>query len=455
MQAHCKERWVDVFVTKSDTLIDEQEYSFDDQFVCSVQSVRIDPTNPNHAIVVPTSSDWIMPTWSSEYENTSPALYPHGHIQSTYPYSKNDFKAFHDIEVGDLIRVGSTPTVGHTDYLTVVEKVEVDRVYNGTAADLPISRYTSSLTYLSDANSFWHGVTGVSLQAPQNGSAISGYTAGIKVTMMSASESFNPAVSAGSPTLHAFGLSVEISVDSNGGITSATIRQRGHLYRVGDYVRIVQNDIPELSQAQLLVTEVLEHEDTILTTADKTGVNTDVGLGGNEGLLTGPVENIVILDGGSGYTNGEDLGVFGHGYWVPASSTRVNNGPLLASAGANLELTLTVVAGSVKSAAIKTPGTGYFAGEIVRVGLNQLGEAYSNTWAEVLIATVGNSYYDFTRSNRKNGIAHYALRLNHTIDCTTMPVIYCWRAWGAFFWARCSNKCSNSFENEFFRIGSC
>ena len=126
--AGCTERWIDVFVTKPDLGVDKQEYAFDDQFVCSVQSVRIDPDlSTVRAVIVQTSTDWIMPTWTKEYENTS-----------TFTH-----EVFNSIEVGDLIRIGSTPTVGHTDYLTVVEKLEVDQLFNATNQNVPITRDAS------------------------------------------------------------------------------------------------------------------------------------------------------------------------------------------------------------------------------------------------------------------------------------------------------------------------
>ena len=75
--ADCKSRWLDVFVTKPDIAYDKQEYTFDDQFVCSVQSVRIDhsprelstPEN-SYAIITSQATDWIMPTWTKQYFST-------------------------------------------------------------------------------------------------------------------------------------------------------------------------------------------------------------------------------------------------------------------------------------------------------------------------------------------------------------------------------------------------
>lgn len=138
--ADCKSRWLDVFVTKPDIAYDKQEYTFDDQFVCSVQSVRIDHSPRNlaspensYAIITSQATDWIMPTWTKQYFSTN-------YINdASYP-----FDAFHNIQVGDLIRIGGTVTSGYTDYLTVIEKIEVDQLYNATSDIVPL---TNQKTY--------------------------------------------------------------------------------------------------------------------------------------------------------------------------------------------------------------------------------------------------------------------------------------------------------------------
>eukprot|EP00965_Chrysotila_dentata_P057691 1913214-Pleurochrysis_carterae.AAC.1 len=64
--ALCDTESLDVFVTKPDTgLSNEQRYVYDDNFCCTVQSVRINPVLDDSnldAIIVPHISDWIMPT---------------------------------------------------------------------------------------------------------------------------------------------------------------------------------------------------------------------------------------------------------------------------------------------------------------------------------------------------------------------------------------------------------
>ena len=130
------ERWVDVFITKpaddpktrgraavvrngvqitaSGSALGD-DYNYDDEFCCSVQSVCFNPKIPNEAIVTLKDSDWILPTWTQEYMQTAAA---------TSPYL--------DIEVGDLVRVGGVAHEGFTDYLTVLEKRVITKVVNGT-----------------------------------------------------------------------------------------------------------------------------------------------------------------------------------------------------------------------------------------------------------------------------------------------------------------------------------
>jgi hypothetical protein len=132
----CRERWLDVFVTKPDTGIDKQVYEYDDQFACTVQSVRISTATATTAMIVDAATDWILPTWT--------ATYAHG------SYSGG---VYDKIEVGDLVRIGVTGTNGHTDYLTVLEKRVVTLVYNSTATTIPIGFASESSVDLASAGS--------------------------------------------------------------------------------------------------------------------------------------------------------------------------------------------------------------------------------------------------------------------------------------------------------------
>ncbi len=173
MRAGCREKWVDVFVTKPDADFAKEPYTFDDQFACCVQSVRLDPENRRHAIVVETATDWIMPTWTKEYEAVTTTSFQAGSqsdgVSNTYSHD-----TFHNIQVGDLIRIGSTSTTGHTDYLTVLEKVTVDEIHNGTNQKLPLTRDASA-----DIGSVSSTIT---LSGPQGGLTYFNYDNAISYT---------------------------------------------------------------------------------------------------------------------------------------------------------------------------------------------------------------------------------------------------------------------------------
>ncbi|AUL80789.1 hypothetical protein [Pleurochrysis sp. endemic virus 1b] len=125
--ASCDTESLDVFVTKPDTgLSNEQRYVYDDKFCCTVQSVRINPVLDDlnlDAIIVPHISDWIMPTWSVEYADV-----------------EERSNLYAQLKPGDLIRVGNAATAGSTKYMTVLEVREVDRLFNGTSYALPITK---------------------------------------------------------------------------------------------------------------------------------------------------------------------------------------------------------------------------------------------------------------------------------------------------------------------------
>lgn len=112
----CQEKWVDIFLTEDNTT---SQYKFDDVFCCSVQSVEFDPDNQSNtqipAYITESNSEWILPTWSEMYGQAAAAT-----------------SEYMNIQVGDLIRIGGTPSKGRTDYLTVLEKRHVTHVINAT-----------------------------------------------------------------------------------------------------------------------------------------------------------------------------------------------------------------------------------------------------------------------------------------------------------------------------------
>ncbi|AUD57303.1 hypothetical protein [Pleurochrysis sp. endemic virus 2] len=120
----CCTQWMDVFLTQPDHVDGKRIQVVDDQFLCTVQSIRIDTSSSprTDAVIVTTETDWILPTWTIDYASSN--------------FSRDHF---HDLEVGDLVRIGGANTNGATEYLVVLEKREVDRVYNGTRSPLPIT----------------------------------------------------------------------------------------------------------------------------------------------------------------------------------------------------------------------------------------------------------------------------------------------------------------------------
>lgn len=137
------DRWVDVFITKEakdsrtrplatynattqswdPVSLTGATYTYDDQFCCSVQTIQFDPDAPDTAYVVEEDSPWIVPTWTTEYDNA---------LLTTNPYAK--------VQVGDIVRIGSMQTSGFTDYLTVVEVRTFTYLANGTSSQLRLTK---------------------------------------------------------------------------------------------------------------------------------------------------------------------------------------------------------------------------------------------------------------------------------------------------------------------------
>ena len=126
----CSQKWLDVFITNADP---DQESDYDDQHVTAVQSVRVyvddvrdSSNNPVSkditASIVEEETDWVIPTFPENVHRTTG-------------------DPFKEVHVGDLVRIGVPNTHGFTDYLTVVEKVAVKKLANGTGVDLPLNEY--------------------------------------------------------------------------------------------------------------------------------------------------------------------------------------------------------------------------------------------------------------------------------------------------------------------------
>ena len=135
----CPDRWMDVFITKSDddaktrgrsTAIGAP-YGFDDEFCTSVQSVRFQAGYPNDAYITEKETEWIMPTWTGDTVPTS----------------------WSEIGVGDLVRIGGMDTTNFTDYLTVVEVRSVTKVINAcSTAVVTKADGTASLNVCSETS---------------------------------------------------------------------------------------------------------------------------------------------------------------------------------------------------------------------------------------------------------------------------------------------------------------
>ena len=135
----CADHWADVFVTKqTEDPSTGQQYSYDDEFITTVQSIEFDPDiGTSRAFITETDSPWIMATWLHDVDQ------------------QTDQNPLMEIEVGDLVRLGGVHTAGFTDYLTVVEIVDdILSVQNAASTKVKISTTQSSTlsgTHILDA----------------------------------------------------------------------------------------------------------------------------------------------------------------------------------------------------------------------------------------------------------------------------------------------------------------
>lgn len=153
----CVDKVLDVFVTKD-------HYDFDEEHQFPVWSIRFADRaklESGEAWVVNEATDWFMPAMNIHRKT---------------------------LEVGDQVRIGDNSTTGFTDYLTILEKVQVTHVRNavafnghpgdaaqmgGTSGDLEFifpndankvaMKYMGNILVSSAANT-----TGVTLSAPTN-----------------------------------------------------------------------------------------------------------------------------------------------------------------------------------------------------------------------------------------------------------------------------------------------
>lgn len=112
------------------------EYNRDSVFAWSVWSVEINVAIPTRAALVEKETEWIMPRALTQANDPATA-----NPQTKVPWMQ--------IKVGDVVHVGSTHTVGYSDYLVVVEiKDDIAELWNTTDATVSISS-TGSASLLS------------------------------------------------------------------------------------------------------------------------------------------------------------------------------------------------------------------------------------------------------------------------------------------------------------------
>ena len=117
-----------MFITKSDQDQSSGEaYNLDEEFCCSVQSVRFAPGSPETAFITEGQSNWLLPTWTLEYEKAEGRSEP---VLS--------------MKAGDLVRIGGVETEGFTDYLTVLEVRHITTLVNGTDEAVSFSKAVHS-----------------------------------------------------------------------------------------------------------------------------------------------------------------------------------------------------------------------------------------------------------------------------------------------------------------------
>ena len=116
------EKWQDIFITRPDEDISRDIYGKDDIFCGSVQSVFISSQHSDTAFVTEEDSDWVMPTWTRQYEKAEARASP-----------------LRGIAVGDVVRIGAQANGGFTNYVTVLEVKHVMKLAAATSTSLSLS----------------------------------------------------------------------------------------------------------------------------------------------------------------------------------------------------------------------------------------------------------------------------------------------------------------------------
>ena len=122
----CQETWQDVFLTKPEYGgVAQGSLLMDDVFVAPVMSVAVHgakgaSATATYAKPIKGGSNWLGLAFPGDATAT-------------------EITKWRDVGVGDMIRVGTAGVGGFTEYLTVLEIVDVDRLYNTTDANWQIS----------------------------------------------------------------------------------------------------------------------------------------------------------------------------------------------------------------------------------------------------------------------------------------------------------------------------
>lgn len=143
----CTNASQDCFITRSSTFSisadsGKVEYTSDASFATPVWSVSIDPVNTGYASITTRETDWLAPRFPKDFDSADLK-----NPRYDVPYR--------DLQVGDLVRVGTTHTGGYTDYMVVLEVREVTRYYNNTGVTVPLARDNSTTLVNNTGSDYW------------------------------------------------------------------------------------------------------------------------------------------------------------------------------------------------------------------------------------------------------------------------------------------------------------
>lgn len=136
----CRDRVVDVFVTK-----DDSNYKYDDTFAGPVWSIAV---VGDTGIVVNKPTHWIT-------------------LCNTGTSAKH---IYDELEIGDLVRIGNVDAEGYTDYMTIMKKTTLNKLANGCI--FPPTSNNGTISTDTKAKDFGYPV--LQLKTDENPSASDG-----------------------------------------------------------------------------------------------------------------------------------------------------------------------------------------------------------------------------------------------------------------------------------------